>query len=310
MRLLLLLIACLPGLVTAAESRVATRLLAAPAADGDGYLLGLELRPERGWHTYWRNPGDAGLPPRLQWDLPPGAVIGPVRYPTPERHAEGELLTFGYSRPHILLSRLRLATPPSAIVPLKLEARWLVCRDICIPEQAKFSLTGEQLTDTNDQAPLASALAALPQPVSEISGRFEVTEENVRFAIALPGVDLAPLQRLHWFPGTPRMVAHAVEPRLYRRNQELIWAWDRHPDAPPPPDRSDGVLVADFGTGQRAWEVPLMAAGVDLSGSPWAPESAPLSARRNEFGSSLALLALAVILVLLGLVAMRWRRAW
>ena len=56
---------------------------------------GCGLRP--GWHTYWQNPGDAGVPPELDLDLPPGATAGPIVWPTPQRVPEGSLMTYSYT---------------------------------------------------------------------------------------------------------------------------------------------------------------------------------------------------------------------
>ncbi len=103
--LLLLLLACQVCPAAALESApaVSPRATASLVSDVDSvaagrpFRIGLRLRLAPGWHTYWQNPGDAGVPPDLDLDLPPGATAGPIDWPVPERVAEGALMTYAYT---------------------------------------------------------------------------------------------------------------------------------------------------------------------------------------------------------------------
>ena len=66
-------------------------------APGRPFRIGLWLRLAPGWHTYWQNPGDAGLAPELELDLPSGATAGPIAWPVPQRIPEGALMTYSYT---------------------------------------------------------------------------------------------------------------------------------------------------------------------------------------------------------------------
>src|SRR6185369_7282273 len=101
--------------------------------------LGLRLRLADGWHTYWRNPGDAGVAPELTLELPEGASAGPIAWPTPARVAEGSLMTYAYSG-EVLLPVTVTPPPSGGVLTVKAHATWLVCRDICVPEEANFQL--------------------------------------------------------------------------------------------------------------------------------------------------------------------------
>ena len=130
-------------------------------APGTPFKVGLRLRMAPGWHTYWRNPGDAGIAPELQFVLPDGASAGPIAWPAPRRQPEGPLMTYGYS------GDLLLAVPVSGPAnTVRLHASWLVCKEICVPEEGDFRLdlpTGAPAASA--QAPLfAAAEAALPRP--------------------------------------------------------------------------------------------------------------------------------------------------
>lgn len=108
------------------------------------------LRPK--WHTYWKNPGESGLPTEITWKLPEGARADPIVWPAPILFDIGGVINYGFKDESMLLVRI---TPPADLAgPLTLaaEANWLVCEDVCIPEEGKFELV------------LPSGTAATPAP--------------------------------------------------------------------------------------------------------------------------------------------------
>ncbi len=92
------------------------------------------------WHTYWRNPGDSGEPTTITWHLPAGWKAGPIEWPYPKRLPVGPLMDYGYENEVALLSTL--TAPPDAkpgdTVHITADAEWLVCAEVCIPEEAKL----------------------------------------------------------------------------------------------------------------------------------------------------------------------------
>jgi thiol:disulfide interchange protein DsbD len=99
----------------------------------------LRLRLADGWHTYWRNPGEAGVPVELETSLSPGATSGPIEWPAPGRISEGDITTYGYSGEVVLPIGVSLA-PGAASVSGGVTAHWLACKDICVPEEASFRI--------------------------------------------------------------------------------------------------------------------------------------------------------------------------
>jgi thiol:disulfide interchange protein DsbD len=108
------------------------------AAPGTPFRIGLRLRLAPGWHTYWQNPGDAGLPPEMQIDLPAGGSAGPIGWPVPQRIAEGTLMTYGYTGDVLL--PVTVTPPAGGGAKVQAHANWLVCHEICVPEEADFEL--------------------------------------------------------------------------------------------------------------------------------------------------------------------------
>lgn len=118
----------------------------APIRPGETVQLALRLKPDKGWHTYWKNPGDTGLPTKLIWDLPQGFRAGEIEWPVPERIDFQGAINFGYHGETWL--PVTLLVPPS-IDPTMLangsaniaaKATWLICKDVCIPGSANLSL--------------------------------------------------------------------------------------------------------------------------------------------------------------------------
>jgi thiol:disulfide interchange protein DsbD len=99
---------------------------------GVPFRVGLRLRMAPGWHTYWKNPGDAGVAPELAIE---GVKQSPIDWPTPRRVAEGPLMTYAYTG-EVLLP----VTVTAATGRVRAHAQWLVCKDICVPEEGDFSL--------------------------------------------------------------------------------------------------------------------------------------------------------------------------
>ena len=168
----------LPVLSARAQEQVTTERVTATLmpereaiAPGESIWVGLKLEMAEGWHTYWRNPGDSGLATTIDWQLPPGIEVGPIQWPAPERQPYGPLMNFGYSDEVTLLARLSVAPDvPAGNVVIAARSTWLVCADICVPEDGSFTLP----LQIAPAAPQASTLAgahlnavadSLPAPV-------------------------------------------------------------------------------------------------------------------------------------------------
>lgn len=110
---------------------------------GEAFTAGLLMRMEPGWHTYWKNPGEAGLPTTIAWTLPAGFSAGEIRWPLPDKHLEsGDVLTYGYGKEVLLLVPITVdaGVRPGA-AKLRAEVSWLECERICLPGSGTVDLT-------------------------------------------------------------------------------------------------------------------------------------------------------------------------
>jgi len=125
-------------------------------APGTAFRVGLHFLLAPGWHTYWRNPGDAGVAPDLSLVLPAGVSAGPIAWPTPRRVVEGPVMTYAYTG-DVLLPVTVTPGAHSGPLPIQAHARWLVCKEICVPEQADFRLDLPMAPPAGTPAPSAQA---------------------------------------------------------------------------------------------------------------------------------------------------------
>jgi thiol:disulfide interchange protein DsbD len=146
--------------VTTTHTRAALVSEADSAAPGKPFRVGLDLRIQPGWHTYWQNPGDAGAAPTLDID---GAKAGPIAYPVPQKLQDGPFTSYAYTD-HVLLPVT--VTPGALPAHLTAHATWLVCASVCVPEEGSFTLDVPAGTGApGAQAPLfAEADARSPRP--------------------------------------------------------------------------------------------------------------------------------------------------
>ena len=110
---------------------------------GSPLWVGLRQRIAPGWHTYWLNPGDSGEAPSIEWSLPMGFGAEPIVWPQPERLPVGPVMSYGYTKEVVLLTRVTVPADarPGSRVTLRGRASWLVCEKTCIPEEADVALT-------------------------------------------------------------------------------------------------------------------------------------------------------------------------
>src|SRR5690606_26735552 len=109
---------------------------------GQTVLVGLHKRITPGWHTYWKNPGDSGQATAIEWRLPEGAAAGDIQWPMPSRFRLGPVVNYGYEGEVTLLTEIAVpeGAAPGSIFPIRATVDWLVCEEICIPEQVSLGL--------------------------------------------------------------------------------------------------------------------------------------------------------------------------
>lgn len=263
---------------------------AASGAPGTVWV-GLQITHQPGWHTYWKNSGDSGLPTELQWTLPPGVMAGDIAWPLPKKIPIANLANYGYEGT-VLLPVPLIVTPEYKPGPLTeamdigLKASWLVCRQECIPQEGEFALRLPLRSSTAlDGGAFEAALKSQP---AELTGAQQVQVAGERLQVRISGLPEAVRgQALELFPETPNILLTAATrgdapgPRSWTQRWDgAVWT----ADVPLSPDRADSpadlplVLVTDDDQGWRA--------DATVSGA-W-PAPAPVAAMSPALEAALA----------------------
>jgi DsbC/DsbD-like thiol-disulfide interchange protein/cytochrome c biogenesis protein CcdA len=265
---------------------------------GKPLQLGLKIEHQPHWHTYWKNPGDSGLPTRLEWTLPAGVAAGEIEWPAPRRLPIGPLMNYGYEGTLLLPVTVRVpAGFAGQALDVRLRADWLVCKDVCIPEGGDFALSVPTQAATALHAGLfADARAALPRAVAGAQARAEVQDGALVVRVAGLPSDWQG-RAIDVFAETAGVLANAARPETrwdgtaWQARVPLDPARSAGPETLPlvltSAGRAGGLVVA--ATLSTPWP-PLPAPGV--AGA--APAAAPMVPATPPLGLGLALaLALA-----------------
>ena len=229
---------------------------------GQPMWLGLRLQHAPHWHTYWKNPGDSGLPTTLAWQLPAGAQAGEIDWPAPQRLPFGPLVNYGYEGTVVL--PVPFSVPAGLAgdrVEVKLRADWLVCRTECIPQSGDFSLSlplgpAPQVTHGAD---FEAAWAARPQAVPTV--RAEATPADGALQVRLTGLSAAQREAasVQVFPEMPGVTEPAGTVEAQVQGEALVLRVPLAAQRTASPERLPAVL--------RLGDGPALALDIAVAGA-------------------------------------------
>lgn len=226
---------------------------------GKPFTVGVLMKMDEHWHIYWKNPGDAGIPPKIQWDLPEGFTAGEIQWPVPEKISTPPLMCFGYEGSALLMVDI---LPPKNLplgetVTLKAKLDWLECSDICLPGKGDVSLT----------LPVSPKALGLPSPLHteivtqakktlpEKSDEWDISVSrdekalHLKFAKKSPPVTLP--TEAFFFPGEEGFINNAGEQVIHPDKDGFVLDVPIAYDATAKPEKISGIFVAKIGAKER-----------------------------------------------------------
>lgn len=161
------------------DTRSAARLIAGkPFAGADKTVrAGVELKLSPGWKTYWRYPGDSGVPPRFDFSRSTNVRSVTVAWPAPHRFTDGPGFSIGY-RGGVIFPLQIVPEDAAKPVDLRLDLQYAICEKVCVPVDAKSELSLGAGASSQDAA-IVAAEAMVPKPASLNDGR-QFTVDSVR----------------------------------------------------------------------------------------------------------------------------------
>lgn len=252
--------------------RAVTTLVAENQAivSGQTLTVGLHQSIRPGWHTYWVNPGDSGLPTSIDWQLPQGFSAGEIAWPAPERIPFGPLVSYGYSKEILLPITITVPAKldPGSTVTLSGHANWLACADVCIPEETDIAVTlpvsaGPAQPDGKFSAAFAAARAALPVPNPF---PVKVALDKGVVALQVSTGDAGKLTDIGFYPLDNDTIDNDVTPEVSAGGDGIVIRMKRPDKNPKPATALKGVLAfhdtslgADAPRRAIAIEAPIVA---------------------------------------------------
>lgn len=266
------------SMAAADEGNVRTSLLAdrASVSPGIPFDVGIRFQISPGWHIYWRNPGDSGLPPRVTWTLPKGFSAGPIEWPVPERLLSEGLMSYGYTREVILPVRI---TPPANLVQdsvrIVAALAWLECKEACLPGASRLEISLPVSRGAAGEGPDARLITAARSRLPAEPAGWSLAAESGPRAIALDFTTpkgIAPFGA-YLYLDRPLVTEHAAPQGFARTRTGYRLTLQPAANASGNLDRLSGVLVIE-GSGS--------AIRVDVPVAPGDPAMAPISAKQQS----------------------------
>jgi thiol:disulfide interchange protein len=238
-----------PGPVKAAHLTAEMVSLGPAIAPGGTQELGLVLTMDEHWHVYWRNAGDSGEPPHVEWTLPEGVTAGPMQFPIPSRLPLGPLMDFGYED-EVAFPMTISASAAMKPGPVHLDAQvtWLVCAQVCLPGKAHLGidLMVQPGAPNVEQEPklgkLGEVMTLIPGPLPA-GMKFSVRGDAQRFELTL--LDAKRETNAEFYPldkDAADVIANAAEQKIEAQRDGVRLYVTRSPDLTALPATLHGVL--------------------------------------------------------------------
>jgi DsbC/DsbD-like thiol-disulfide interchange protein len=218
--MLVIFVSTMPCLaqVTAQHARVELLARQNSVSAGSDVQFGVHFVLEKGWHIYWINPGDSGQPPSFKWQLPPGFSAGEIQWPRPERmQPSKELIDYGYHDEVLLPLTIHVASTVNNRLPVEfgVETKWLICREVCIPEhgELRLSLPVSATASANPQHAqlFERTKKLLPRPLPR-AWKISVTSSKDGFALTIHAGKR--ITKAEFFPLDPGQIDNPALQRL------------------------------------------------------------------------------------------------
>lgn len=190
------------------------------------FWVGIYLKIEDNWHVYWKNPGNIGVPPSIEWELPEGFDVSDMFWLAPKKFQDLGVTTYGYNDHALLLVKIY---PPLSLqeeeLEIKAKVKWLACEELCIPGEATLNIKLPIQANPTPSlfAPLfEDALLKLPTANRLWQLTAEANTEAFHLKAHYLGEDTLIFKDAYFFPESPVFLAEPTQDIILRGNTVLI----------------------------------------------------------------------------------------
>jgi thiol:disulfide interchange protein len=233
----------------------------ATVAPGQTLWVDVHFTIVPGWHIYWHNPGDSGLPTTIDWTLPAGFSAGAIEWPVPERFSLGSVVNYGYADSADLLVPIMAPSTLArgATAHLAGAVQFLACSEICIPGSTNLAIdlpAGDGTPDPLQAGRFAEARQRLPK-IAPFGAQFVITGRDLRLIVPATALDGLARPTAAFFPDADNTIDNGAEPKSAPHNGglALVLARSASPNAAAPKTLG-GILVVRGADGDsRAYQI-------------------------------------------------------
>ena len=179
---------------------------------GTSINIGLKVSMDKGWHTYWKNPGDSGGPIEINWDLPKGFSVSDIKWPLPEKIEYPPLMTYGYE--DFVIYPMVLSIPADYSDDyFEMAADILICADVCIPESGKIS---SNLLDIESDSLIYEWLESIPSKSLPITTSLNDNNLEIRFTFDKE------IKEIYFFPDENNSIDYSSKQNFYKKDDDYF----------------------------------------------------------------------------------------
>jgi thiol:disulfide interchange protein DsbD len=221
---------------------------------GQPFWVALRMKMDEHWHTYWRNPGDSGLPTEIEWTLPEGFKAGEIQWPYPQKIVLEMLATYGHEGEIFLMTEI---TPPATLsihqqIDIHAYATWLVCDEICLPGESNYTITLPVKNESSEADKkwtdaFAEAREKLPVSIDEWKIAFSLTDSTVLLHATPPVWFTGSLSEVAFYPFEESLIDYVSPQQLHHTAEGYLLTMERSIYMPSSPEKVEGVLMSGDG---------------------------------------------------------------
>lgn len=216
-------------------------------------IVGIKFELEEGWHTYWKNPGDAGEGASIEWDLSKGLTASKVLWPGPERIPVEPLMTFGYNDEVILLTEI--SSDENVQFPLNIQAQvgWFTCKEICIPQEGivELKITSGNFIPSKNNEEINNYLESVP---TRFNQEYRVEKLDDKYFLLTDIDNGKHFEDIYFFPNEYGLTSY-TEDQIYEKNLNSFTLEIKASKAKLNLDRFEGVIETLNSDGKNYYEI-------------------------------------------------------
>ena len=188
---------------------------------GKPLCVAIRMKSEKGWHTYWKNPGDSGMATKVLWKLPPGVEPYPLLWPVPKRFGKTPVVNFGYEGETVFVTDMMVSKDfKESNLNISAKIKWMECKDICIPREANLTLNVPVSKEPAKPNPKTKdiflrARAHLPSRDMDLPSKAEMDKEKIHLTVTPPAKLYDDVKELWFFSEQPGII-EPCEPQPFK----------------------------------------------------------------------------------------------